>query len=336
MKTAKRNARTTKIFNNVMDAITKVYGINEHMTLKDIYEVMLEKDGLKFQFLDTNGKIIYNTFGVAKNSLNIGRRLTFSDSDKYIEASIHLSEDYKDGLININQFDYDECDNASPDDCINFDNFLFTSNIINSRLLSKLIASYTYEYYKNKDYKARICFETIFGYQFLSRKEFDRIRYIYFSNDVFYDVMGGYFCFHEFIYTVTKNLMTNCLFSFDYKTRFLSVVLFPLIKNAIVSKEYYTDERLMDEYKAISLKRGGRFFNIKKEFQFKNISMSKVKKIYSSNIVTKEEINIIKEDIPTKPFVCRSVPANDSGKIASKYGDKSVISKVIDDELMSD
>lgn len=148
MKTAKRNARTTKIFNNVMDAITKVYGINEHMTLKDIYEVMLEKDGLKFQFLDTNGKIIYNTFGVAKNSLNIGRRLTFSDSDKYIEASIHLSEDYKDGLININQFDYDECDNASPDDCINFDNFLFTSNIINSRLLSKLIASYTYEYYK--------------------------------------------------------------------------------------------------------------------------------------------------------------------------------------------
>ena len=333
MKTEKRNARTTKIFNNVMDAIMKVYGINEHMTLKDIYEVMLEKDGLKFQFLDTNGKIIYNTFGVAKNSLNSGRRLTFVDSDEYVEATINNSEDYKDGLINVNQFDYDECDKASLDDCINFEVLL--KAIINSRLLTELIASYIYEYYKNKDYKALIRFETIFGYQFLSRKEFDRIRYIYFSNDAFYDVMGGYFCFHEFISTVTKNLVANCLLSFDYKTHFLSVVLFPLIKNAIVSKEYYTDERLIDEYKELYLfKRCGSFFKIRKEFQFKNIQMSKVKKIYSSNIVTREEINLKKEDMPTNPFAYRGVPANDDSKIASRYGNKGVISKVIDDEML--
>ena len=331
MKTSKRNARTTKIFNNVMNAITKAYGIDEHMILKDIYEVMFEKAGLKFQFLDTNGKIIYNTFGVAKNSLNIGRRLTFVDSDEYAEATINNSEDYKDALINVNQFNYDECDKASLDNCINF------KAIINSRLLTELISSYIYEHYKNKDYKALIRFETIFGYQFLSRKEFDRIRYIYFSNDAFYDVMGGYFCFHEFISTVTKNLVANCLLSFDYKTHFLSVVLFPLIKNAIVSKEYYTDKRLIDEYKELYLfKRCGSSFKKRKELQFKNILMSNVKKIYSSNIVTREEINLKKEDMPTNPFVYRSVPANDDGKITSRYGGKGVISKVIDNELMHD
>lgn len=300
MKTAKRNARTAKIFNNVMDAITKVYDINEHMTLKDVYEVMFEKAGLKFQFLDTNGKIIYNTFGVAKNSLSTGRRLSFVDSDEYIEASINNSEDYKDGLINVNQFDYDECNNTSLDDCINF---IVLRQLINSSILMELFASYIYRNLKNKDYKALIRFETIFGYQFLSRKEFDRIRYIYFSNDAFYDVMGGYFCFHKFISTVTKNLITNCLLSFDYKARFLNVVVFPLIKNAIVSKEYYTDERLIDEYKAMTVKRCRNFSTIKKEFQFNNIPMSKTKKIYrSSNFVTKEEINIIKEDMHTNPF----------------------------------
>lgn len=244
MKTAKRNARTATIFNNVMDAITKAYGINEHMALKDIYEVMFEKGGLKFHFLDTNGKIIYNTLGADKKLFDIGRRLTFVDSDEYIEASINNSEDYKECLINTNQFD-----NAS----FEFDTFLFllTNNIINSRLLTELVGSYIYKYYKNKDYKALIRFETIFGHQFLSRREFDRIRYIYFSNDAFYDVMGGYFCFHEFISTVTKNLISNCILSFDYKAHFLNVVLFPLIKNAIVSKEYYTNERLIDEYKAL-------------------------------------------------------------------------------------
>lgn len=283
MKTEKRNARTTKIFNNVMDAITKVYGINEHMTLKDIYEVMFEKCGLKFHFLDTNGKIIYNTFGIDKKLFNIGRRLTFIDSDEYIEASINNSEDYKECLIDTNQFDYDECDNTSLDDCVNFDNFLFllTSSIIDSRLLTELVDSYICKYYKNKDYKALICFKTIFGYQFLSRKEFDRIRYIYFSNDAFYDVMGGHFCFHEFISATTKNsVVANRFLSFDYKTHFLSVVLFPLIKNAIV---------------------------------------------------TKEEIKIIKENMPTNPFIYRSVPTNDSGKISSRYGGKSVISKVLND-----
>lgn len=239
MKTAKRNARTATIFNNVMDAITKVYGINEHMTLKDIYETMFEKSNLKFQFLDTNGKIIYNTFGIDKKLFNIGRRLSFIDSDEYIEASINNSEDYKECLIVTNQFDYDECDNASLDDCVNFDNFLFlfTNSIIDSRLLTELVDSYIYKYYKNKDYKTLICFKTIFGYQFLSRREFDRIRYIYFSNDVFYDVMRGHFCFHEFISDAFKKLVTNGFISFDYKTRFLSVVLFPLIKNAIVTKK---------------------------------------------------------------------------------------------------
>lgn len=230
MKTTKRNARTATIFNNVMDAITKAYGINEHMALKDIYEVMFEKGGLKFHFLDTNGKIIYNTLGADKKLFDIGRRLTFVDSDEYIEASINNSEDYKECLINTNQFD-----NAS----FEFDTFLFllTNNIINSRLLTELVGSYIYKYYKNKDYKALICFKTIFGYQFLSRKEFDRIRYIYFSNDVFYDVMRGHFCFHEFISDAFKKLVTNDFISFDYKTRFLSVVLFPLIKNAIVVKK---------------------------------------------------------------------------------------------------
>lgn len=232
MKTAKRNARTATIFNNVMDAITKVYGINEHMTLKDIYETMLEKSKLKFQFLDTNGKIIYNTLGVAKNSLIIGRRLSFVDSDEYIEASINNSEDYKDGLISANQID-----NAS----FEFDTFLFllTNNIINSRLLTELVGSYIYKYYKNKDYKALIRFETIFGHQFLSRKEFDRIRYIIFRDLSIYDVMNGYMipgtitCLLRQKYSVIAIAISSET-GYDYE-KILSNIVFKKIKNMLLS-----------------------------------------------------------------------------------------------------
>lgn len=202
MKTAKRNARTTKIFNNVMHAVTSMYCVQKKdMTLQQVYDTLKEKDGLVFHFLDTNGNVIHNTFGPNKNSVNKGRRVSLVDSDNYIKIATPESNKF---YISIHKFENKKLVNS------------FISNLIEridslseSYFIRDLCKDYIQKAYQKKNYRALILFETIFGYQFLTRKQIDRIRYIYFSNDVIYDVMGGYFCFYEFISTVTKNLVAN-------------------------------------------------------------------------------------------------------------------------------
>ena len=232
MKTEKRNARTTKIFNNVMHAVTSMYCVQKKdMTLQQVYDALKEKDGLVFHFLDTDGKVIHNTFGPNKDLINKGRRVSLVDSDNYIKITTPENKKF---CVDIHEFKDNKLDTDS-----------FISNLIDridslseSYFIRDLCKDFIQKAYLKKNYRALILFETIFGYQFLTRKQIDRIRYITFSDGEIYDVMNGY-------------------------------------------------------------------------------------------MIPGHVICLLKQ----KYFV-HSIPTNDDGKIASKYGGKSVISKVIDDELM--
>jgi hypothetical protein len=231
MKTTKRNARTTTIFNNVMHAVTSMYGIYRKRKLRSVYDILEEKDDFIFHFLDADGKVIYNTFGPNKDLINKGRRVSLVDSDNYIKV---INPETRQFFIDIHKFDINQFDNDT------FISYLIDriDSLSESYFIRDLCKDYIRRAHQEKNYRALILFETIFGYQFLTRKQIDRIRYITFSNDEIYDVMNGY-------------------------------------------------------------------------------------------MIPGHVICLLKQ----KYFV-RSIPTNDDGKIASRYGDKGVISKVIDDELI--
>lgn len=225
MKTAKRNARTATIFNNVMYAVTSMYE-------RKSGSVYNKKDDFIFHFLDTDGKVIYNTFGSNKDLINKGRRVSLVDSDNYIKV---INPETRQFFIDIHKFDINQFDNDT------FISYLIEriDRLSESYFIRDLCKDYIRRAHQEKNYRALILFETIFGYQFLTRKQIDRIRYITFSDGEIYDVMNGY-------------------------------------------------------------------------------------------MIPGHVICLLKQ----KYFV-HSIPTNDDGKIASRYGGKSVISKVIDDELMS-
>jgi hypothetical protein len=224
MKTAKRNARTATIFNNVMYAVTSIY----ERKLGSVYN---KKDDFIFHFLDIDGKVIYNTFGPNKDLINKGRRVSLVDSDNYIKV---INPETRQFFIDIHKFDNNQFDNDT------FISYLIEriDSLSESYFIRDLCKDYIRRAHQKKNYRALILFETIFGYQFLTRKQIDRIRYITFSDGEIYDVMNGY-------------------------------------------------------------------------------------------MIPGHVICLLKQ----KYFV-HSIPTNDDGKIASRYGGKSVISKVIDDELM--
>ena len=231
MKTAKRNARTEKIFNNVMHAVTSMYGIYRKRKLRSVYDILEEKDDFIFHFLDADGKVIYNTFGPNKDLINKGRRVSLVDSDNYIKV---INPETRQFFIDIHKFDINQFDNDT------FISYLIDriDSLSESYFIRDLCKDYIRRAHQEKNYRALILFETIFGYQFLTRKQIDRIRYITFSDDEIYDVMNGY-------------------------------------------------------------------------------------------MIPGHVICLLKQ----KYFV-HSIPTNDDGKIASRYGNKGVISKVIDDELI--
>lgn len=231
MKTAKRNARTEKIFNNVMHAVTSMYGIYRKRKLRSVYDILEEKDDFIFHFLDADGKVIYNTFGPNKDLINKGRRVSLVDSDNYIKV---INPETRQFFIDIHKFDINQFDNDT------FISYLIDriDSLSESYFIRDLCKDYIRRAHQEKNYRALILFETIFGYQFLTRKQIDRIRYITFSDDEIYDVMNGY-------------------------------------------------------------------------------------------MIPGHVICLLKQ----KYFV-HSIPTNDDGKIASRYGNKGVISKVIDNELM--
>ena len=230
MKTAKRNARTATIFNNVMYAVTSMYGIYRKRKLRSVYDILEEKDDFIFHFLDADGKVIYNTFGPNKDLINKGRRVSLVDSDNYIKV---INPETRQFFIDIHKFDINQFDNDT------FISYLIEriDSLSESYFIRDLCKDYIRRAHQEKNYRALILFETIFGYQFLTRKQIDRIRYITFSDGEIYDVMNGY--------------------------------MIPAHVISLLKQKYI-----------------------------------------------------------------HSIPTNDDGKIASRYGGKSAISKVIDDELM--
>lgn len=248
MKTAKRNARTATIFNNIMYAVTSMYCIQKKdMELQQVYDTLKEKDGLVFHFLDTDGKVIHNTFGPNKDLINKGRRISLVDSDNYIKIATPENKKF---CIDIHEFK----DNK-------FDTDSFISSLIEridslseSYFIRDLCKDFIRKAYRKKNYRALILFETIFGYQFLTRKQIDRIRYIYFSNDVIYDVLGGYYCFSKFLVgRIIWNLAGNIEVYSDINEilKWLEESgIFHIIKECLTDIEYYYDA---DEVYAASI-----------------------------------------------------------------------------------
>ena len=239
MKTSKRNARTITIFNNVMNAATSMYCVQKKdMKLQEVYDTLKEEDELVFHFLDTDGKVIYNTFGPNKDLINKGRRVSLVDFDNY--ASITLNN--KKFCMDIHKF---------KDNKLAVDSFISSlieriDSLSDSYFIRDLCKDYIQKAYQKKNYRALICFETIFGYQFLTRKQIDRIRYIYFSNDVIYDVLGGFYCFNKFL---TERVISNLVGNTEVYSDINEILkwlersgVFHIIKECITDIEYHYDE----------------------------------------------------------------------------------------------
>ena len=248
MKTAKRNARTVTIFNNVMHAVTSMYGIYRKRKLRSVYDILEEKDDFIFHFLDADGKVIYNTFGPNKDLINKGRRVSLVDSDNYIKV---INPETRQFFIDIHKFDINQFDNDT------FISYLIDriDNLSESYFIRDLCKDYIRRAHQEKNYRALILFETIFGYQFLTRKQIDRIRYITFSDDVIYDIMNGYMipghviCLlkqkyfvrsiptdDELIPRTSGTVETvNCTYSaYDYE-KILDSIVFKKIRNMLLS-----------------------------------------------------------------------------------------------------
>lgn len=199
MKTTKRNARTTTIFNGIMTAIIRRYGIKEDMSLKEMYDAaaLTTIDG--FNFIDKNGKTIYNTIGKNKEltntiwGLSFPRLAEYPFRDETIQAniikefSVFSFDDYNPELVK----DYDIIDIRREYSKHGIDYDILRSNT-NSTFLQGLFDQYRLDKFRKESYLFLIDFETIFGYQCITRKEFDRIRYIIFKDLSIYDVMNGY------------------------------------------------------------------------------------------------------------------------------------------------
>ena len=243
MKTTKRNARTTTIFNGIMTAIIRRYGIKEDMSLKEMYDAaaLTTIDG--FNFIDKNGKTIYNTIDGGKEITNTVRfpKLTeYSFRDETIQANIikELSvfsfDDYNPELVK----DYDINDIRREYSKYGIDYGVSRSDT-NSTFLQELIDQYRLDKFHKESYLFLIEFETIFGYQCITRKEFDRIRYIIFRDLSIYDVMNGYMipgsitCLLRQKYSVIAIAISSET-GYDYE-KILSNIVFKKIKNMLLS-----------------------------------------------------------------------------------------------------
>ncbi len=237
MKTAKRNARTTTIFNGIMTAIIRRYGIKEDMSLKEMYDAAALAIIDDFNFIDKNGKTIYNSIGEGKEITNAVRfpKLTeYSFRDETIQANIikELSvfsfDDYNPELAK----DYDINDIKREYSKYGIDYDVSRSDT-NSTFLQELLDQYRLDKFHKESYLFLIEFKTI------TRKEFDRIRYIIFRDLSIYDVMNGYMipgsitCLLRQKYSVIAIAISSET-GYDYE-KILSNIVFKKIKNMLLS-----------------------------------------------------------------------------------------------------
>lgn len=247
MKTTKRNARTTTIFNGIMTGIIKRYGIKEDMSLKEMYDAAALTIIDDFNFLDKNGKTIYNSIGENKEITNTIRGLSFPKLDAYSfggdetikeniikELSVFSFDDYNPELVK----DYDINDIKREYSKYGIDYGVSRSDT-NSTFLQELLDQYRLDKFHKESYLFLIEFETIFGHQCITRKEFDRIRYIIFRDLSIYDVMNGYMipgsitCLLRQKYSVIAIAISSET-GYDYE-KILSNIVFKKIKNILLS-----------------------------------------------------------------------------------------------------
>ena len=243
MKTTKRNARTATIFNNIMTGILRHYGIKEDMSLKEMYDAAALSIIDDFNFIDKNGKTIYNSIDGGKEITNTVRfpKLTeYSLRDETIQANIikELSvfsfDDYNPELIK--DYDINDIRREYSKYGIDYD---VSSSDTNSTFLQELLDQYRLDKFHKESYLFLIEFETIFGHQCITRKEFDRIRYIIFRDLSIYDVMNGYMipgyitCLLRQKYSVIAIAISSET-GYDYE-KILSNIVFKKIKNMFLS-----------------------------------------------------------------------------------------------------
>jgi hypothetical protein len=247
MKTTKRNARTTTIFNGIMTGIIKRYGIKEDMSLKEMYDAAALTIIDDFNFLDKNGKTIYNSIGENKEITNTIRGLSFPKLDAYSFGgdetikeniikglSVFSFDDYNPELVK----DYDINDIKREYSKYGIDYGVSRSDT-NSTFLQELLDQYRLDKFHKESYLFLIEFETIFGHQCITRKEFDRIRYIIFRDLSIYDVMNGYMipgsitCLLRQKYSVIAIAISSET-GYDYE-KILSNIVFKKIKNILLS-----------------------------------------------------------------------------------------------------
>lgn len=243
MKTTKRNARTTTIFNGIMTAIIRHYGIKEDMSLKEMYDAAALSIIDDFNFIDKNGKTIYNSIDGGKeitNTVRFPKLAEYSLGDETIQANIikELSvfsfDDYNPELVK----DYDINDIKREYNKYGIDYDVSRSDT-NSTFLQGLFDQYRLDKFHKESYLFLIEFETIFGHQCIARKEIDRIRYIIFRDLSIYDVMNGYMipgyitCLLRQKYSVIAIAISSET-GYDYK-KILSNIVFKKIKNMLLS-----------------------------------------------------------------------------------------------------
>lgn len=238
MKTAKRNARTATIFNGIMTAIMKHCHIKEDMSLKEIYDASFLAG---FNFLDKNGKTIHNNIGENNESVNVSRKLSFPKLTQYMfydypiqELSVFSFDDYNPELVK----DYDIIDIRREYSKHGIDYDILRSNT-NSTFLQELFDQYRLDKFRKESYLFLIEFETIFGHQCITRKEFDRIRYIIFKDLSIYDVMNGYMIPGSIIWLLRQKCSVEAAaISFETIYEFeeiMNIIVFKKIKNMLLS-----------------------------------------------------------------------------------------------------
>ena len=243
MKTTKRNARTATIFNNIMTGILRHYGIKEDMSLKEMYDAAALSIIDDFNFIDKNGKTIYNSIDGSKeitNTVRFPKLAEYSFGDETIkeniikELSVFSFDDYNPELIK--DYDINDIRREYSKYGIDYD---VSSSDTNSTFLQELLDQYRLDKFHKESYLFLIEFETIFGHQCITRKEFDRIHYIIFRDLSIYDVMNGYMipgyitCLLRQKYSVIAIAISSET-GYDYE-KILSNIVFKKIKNMFLS-----------------------------------------------------------------------------------------------------
>ena len=311
MNTKKRNERTRRIFNGVMRAVMLAYGIRDDdiRNISDMYTLLYTNNDRVFYFLDKNGKIIDNSlpyrdgdFIDFRGKVNNGRKLKFYYSNEY---NRYMDKHYQTGgdteyLDNaeslIKTISIDDCKynryQYGIDDCSSLDrrHEFYDGICSDSTFLRKLFRDYIEEQHNKNNYKCLVMFEGIFGCRCFTRREFDRIRYIFFTTnnnytpDHIYDIDYGHFHFFSGIINsiidsthqnynlnVYKSIFDNVFYILKDISKSYDICSFSEIKNKLLTE--YTKRVKVEDMDLVDLEKA-RLEELAYEYNFTALTHS--------------------------------------------------------------